>query len=233
MVSSLFLSFREGLEGALVVGVILAYLLNIGRKDLTKFVYYGALSGVAISLIGGFIGFREASELGEKGKETFENVMKLAAAGLIMYFIVWIGTQSKNISADIKNKAGSNTNAAGLFLLSFLSVFREGMELCIFTLTKISENASGIAAGTALGIILAVIITYIIFKSSIKLNLKLIFKVLGLLLIYLGAEMFAEGILGLAELGEEPFEALFMALFAIPSLYIFLKKDIQKILKRL
>lgn len=65
----------------------------------------------------------------------------------------------------------------------------------LFTLTKIDQKASSVALGSGIGIILAVVLAYIIFKSSIKFNLKLIFKILGLVLIYIGAEMFAEGIL--------------------------------------
>lgn len=232
MLSSLLLSFREGFEAALVVAIILAYLFQTGRKDLVKFVYYGAILGIVVSLIGGFIGFKEAQGLGEEGEEIFQSIMRLVASGLIAYFIIWMGNQSNNISADIKNKVKSNTNVVGLLVLSFLSVFREGMELCIFTLTKISEKASDVALGSGIGIILAVILTYIIFKSSIKFNLKLIFKVLGFVLIYLGAEMFAEGLLKVTALGEEPFEAVFMALFILPSLYFFLKNDIQKLFNK-
>jgi high-affinity iron transporter len=106
------------------------------------------------------------------------------------------------------------------------------MELCIFTFTKISEKASDVAIGSIIGIVLAIILTYIIFKTSIKFNLKLIFKVLGLILIYIGADMFAEGVLKFVPLEEEPFEAILMALFALPSLYFFLKSDIQRLLKK-
>ncbi|MDS1030494.1 FTR1 family protein [Bacillota bacterium LX-D] len=232
MFSSLLLSFREGLEAALVVAIILAYLHQSGKKASVKFVYYGVLIGVAVSLFGGFIGFREAQELGEKSEELFEGIMMLVASGLIIYFIVWMGNQSNNISADIKNKVKSSSNAVGLLVLSFLSVFREGVELCIFTFTKISEKAPNVALGSGIGIVLAIILTYIIFKTSIKFNLKLIFKGLGLILIYLGADMFAEGILKFIPMEEEPFEAILMALFVIPSLYFFMKSDIQKLLKR-
>lgn len=188
--------------------------------------------GLIVSVVGGFIVFNEAKALNEKGQEIFENIMRLLAAGLIAYFIIWVGNQSKNISADIKSKVSGNNSFIGIFVLSFLAVFREGMELCTMILTKISENAFNVVLGIGLGLILAILITYIIFKSSIKLKLKLIFKILGFILIYLGAEMFAEGILGLTELGEEPFEAIFMLIYAIPSLYFFFKNDIVKLVKK-
>lgn len=232
MFSSLFLSFREGLEASLVVGIILVYLQQIKRKDLGRYVFYGAFLGLIVSVVGGFIGFREANELGEEGEEIFENIMRLLASGLIAYFIIWLGNQSNHISADIKQKVSNNTSAIGLFVLSFLSVFREGMELCIMILTKINDNSSDVAIGIGLGLLCAVLLTYVIFKSSIKLNLKLIFKVLGLVLIYLGAEMFAEGMIGITELGEDPYEIIFMAVFLVPSLYFFFKNDINRILKK-
>lgn len=232
MFSSMVLSFREGLEAALVVAIILAYFHQIGKKDSVKFVYYGVFIGAVVSLIGGFIGFREAQKLGEESEKLFEGIMMLVASGLIAYFIVWMGNQSNNISVNIKNKVKSSSNSVGILVLSFLSVFREGMELTIFTFTKISEKASDVALGSTIGIILAIILTYIIFKTSVRFNLKLVFKGLGLILIYLGAEMFAEGILKFISIEEEPFEAIFMALFIIPSLYFFLKNDIQKLLKK-
>lgn len=215
MISSFLLSFRESFEAALVVGIILAYLLQSGRKDLSKFVYSGALLGFIVSVVGGFIGFREAKTLGDESEEVFQGVMMLVASGLIAYFIVWMGNQASNISSGIKNKVESNTNVIGLFVLGFLSVFREGMELVIFTLTKISDKASDVAFGSTFRIVLAAILAYIIFKSSIKFNLKLIFKVLGLILIYIGAEMFSEGILKFVTL-DDIFEVIFMAVFIIP-----------------
>lgn len=232
MFTSMLLSFREGLEAALVVGIILTYLFQTDRRDLAKVVYYGAVLGLIVSVAGGFAGFMEASKLGDEGKEIFENIMRILAAGMIAYFIVWVGNQSRNISSDIKNKVGSSNSAVGLFVLTFISVFREGLELSIMILTKISENASDVALGTGIGLIIAVLLTYIIFRSSIKLNLKIIFKVLGVVLIILGTEMFSEGILGLTELGEEPFEAIFGVLYLIPTLFFFLRNDIKRLLKQ-
>lgn len=228
MLTNLLLSFREGLEAALVIAIILSYLFQTGRKNMVKSVYLGTLIGILTSILGGYLSFREVQKLGETFQEIFEGLMMLVASGLIAYFIVWMGNQSGKISANIKNKINRTTNLIGLFVLSFLSVFREGMELIIFSLTKISQNASYIALGSGIGIFLAVLLTYVIFKTSLKFNLKLIFKVLGLILIYIGAEMFAEGILKIVESEEEILEIILMLAFIIPSLYFFLRNDIKK-----
>lgn len=232
MFSSLVLSFREGLEAALVVAIILTFLVQTGRKDLIKHVILGASIGAVVSIVGGFASFKEAQELGESAEELFEGAMMLLASGLITYFIVWMSSQSKGIGSTIKEKVNNNTSIVGLLLLSFLSVFREGLELAVFTLTKVSEKASNVALGSIIGIILAVIVTFIIFKSSVKLNLKVVFKALGLILIFIGAEMFAEGILEFIPFNSEAVELALKLVFIVPSLYFFIKDDIVKRIKK-
>lgn len=227
MFSSFLLSFREGLEAALIIGILLVQLVKINRKELSKYVLLGALVGLIVSALGGYTSFHALQETEEATKELFEGWMQILAAGLIAYFILWLH-KNNNVSHHIQSKVSNNSNIVGLFVLSFLSVFREGLELVIFNLTQVSENASSIAFGSIIGIIVAIILAYIIFKTSVKLNLSIIFKILGLVLILLGGEMFAEGLVKLIEGGGEALEAVGLLLFIVPSLYIFFKNDLQK-----
>jgi high-affinity iron transporter len=229
MFDSLFLSLREGLEAALIIGIILAQITRIGRRDLSKFVYTGTLLGVIISAVVGFIGFSEAQEAGEAGEELIEGIMMLLSAGLIAYFILWIHRNQGHTSA-VTEKVAKNTSSIGLFVLSFLSVVREGIELVVFNLTKITESSFSVAIGSVSGIILAVLLAIILFKTSIKLNLSLIFKALGILLIFVGGEMFGEGLVKLFE-GGEILEEIGMAAFIILSLSVFLWADLQQLWK--
>lgn len=233
MLSSFLLSYREGLEAALVIGIILAYLIQINRKDLSRFVYIGAGLGALISIIGGVIGFKEAKELEEASEEVFEGIMMLTASGLIAYFVVWIGNQSRNISQSIKEKVSKSTNSAGLMTLSFISVFREGLELAIFTMSNIGAKSTSVALGSMSGIVIAIATAVVIFKTAVKLNLKIVFKVLGIVLIFVGAEMFGEGLVKFFPSAEEPLETAGMLLFALPSFYVFLKSDLSKYLKKI
>lgn len=219
MLSSFFLSFREGLEAALIIGIILVQLVKIDRKELSKYVLFGALSGLIVSAVGGYISFNALQGMEEDVKELFEGWMQIVAAGLIAYFILWLH-KNNNVSHHIQSKVSSNSNIIGLFILSFLSIFREGLELVIFNLTQISENASTVALGSIIGVIIAVILAYAIFKTSVKMNLSVIFKILGLVLIFLGGEMFAEGLVKLIG-GGEALEIAGLLLFIIPSLYIY------------
>lgn len=220
MLSSFFLSFREGLEAALIIGIILVQLVKIDRKELSKYVLFGALSGLIVSAVGGYISFNALQGMEEDVKELFEGWMQIVAAGLIAYFILWLHKNNNNVSHHIQSKVSSNSNIIGLFILSFLSIFREGLELVIFNLTQISENASNVALGSIIGVIIAVILAYAIFKTSVKMNLSVIFKILGLVLIFLGGEMFAEGLVKLIG-GGEALEIAGLLLFIIPSLYIY------------
>lgn len=230
MLSSLAISFREGLEAVLVIGIILTYLTQTNKKKLVKFVYWGTMIGVLVGVIGGYIGFREAKELEEEGKDLFEAVMMLVASGLIGYFVVWMANQNRNISQSIKNSVDKASTGFGLFILAFLSVIREGIELVTFILTKVSENASSVATGTAAGIMLAVITGYLMFKTSLKLNIKIIFKILGIILIFIGAELFGEGLAKLIPIGGELLEEIGATVFGALSLIYFLKDDIKKLL---
>jgi high-affinity iron transporter len=136
MLDSLLLSLREGLEAALIIGIILSQLVRLERRDLAKFVYIGAILGFIVSAVGGLIGFTEAQEAEEASEEIFEGIMMLLSAGLIAYFILWLH-RNHGSTSSVTSKVTKNTNGIGLLVLSFLSVFREGMELVIFNLTKI------------------------------------------------------------------------------------------------
>ncbi|RDI38480.1 FTR1 family iron permease [Falsibacillus pallidus] len=231
MLSSLFLSFREGLEAALVIGIILVQLAKLNKSSLSKAVYIGALAGLAVSAVGGVIGFNEAQELEEAGEEIFEGIMMLVAAGLIAYFILWLH-KSKQVSSSVLSQVEKRTSWIGLFVLSFLSVLREGIELVIFNMTQIAENSGMVAFGSILGIALAVLLAIIVFKTTLKYNLGIIFKALGIILILIGGELFAEGLVKLIEGGGELLETIGMIVFIVPSLYIFLKDDFKRFQNR-
>ncbi|KOO47070.1 FTR1 family iron permease [Priestia koreensis] len=230
MTSSLLLAFREGLEAFLVIGIILTQLAKVNKKSLSRFVYIGAALGLIVSIVVGTVSFNEAKELEEGSEELFEGIMMLVAAGLIAYFILWLHRNS-DVSASIKSSVNNTASGVGLLILSFLSVFREGMELVIFNLTQISNHAPSIATGSIIGIVLALGVAYLFVKATVKLRLNWIFKGLGILLILLGGELFAEGLVKLFEGGGEALEMIALAVFIIPSLYILLKNDIQKLRK--
>lgn len=230
MTSNLILSLRESLEAVLIVGIILSTLTQQHKEKLKPYVYGGSLAGLLISLIGGIVLFNSAQSLEEETLEIVEGIMMLLASGLIAYFVVWLSQQSTDYSSSIAKNVSKASTGFGLALLAFFAILREGLELVVFTLANLNSQATDVALGTILGVVIAVIIAIIIFKFSIKLNLNWIFKILGLVLIAIGANLLAEGLVELIS-GLEEYELFIQLGYGILALFIFLKQDFIKMAK--
>ncbi len=201
MFSSMFISSREILEAALIVGIILGQLVQNKRKDLIKYVYFGIATGAVTCLIMGTFLFILLSGNTTGNVNPTESYVLLLSAAFIAYLPFWL---HRNAGAQqIQNKVAQNTGKLGLFLLAFLSVFREGSELVIFILAKVQSNAYDVATGILLGIILGVLVAVLIFKTSVKLNLSYLFTGLSIILTFLGGEMFQQGLSMAFGLGNE------------------------------
>lgn len=232
MVTNLVLSFRESFEAVLVIGIIFSYISKSPKNELKIYVIYGAIIGMIVSFIGGALIFSSVKGLEESGMEIFEGIMMLISAGLIAYFVIWMSNQNRHIGASIKASVDKKLTGIGIFTLAFFAVFREGLELVIFTLTKVSENASTLIVSTLAGLFLAIAVGLLIFKSSINLNLKWIFNVLGIILIYIGAELFSEGMIKFFPKGGEMMKVAVMLTYAFIGLYVFIKDDVRKLLSK-
>jgi len=206
--SSFVLLLREGLEAALIIGIILGYLGKTGKKQFNIYVYGGALAGVAGSIIAAFVFNSLVGGFEGRVEEIFEGVIMLFAVCVLTYMIFWMHRQSREIGREIKAKvdlAVNNNQVYGLFFLAFLSVFREGVEVVLFfqaTMTTGDKLTSLI--GGFLGLIGAILIAYIIFRTSINLDLKTFFKITGGILILISAGLFARGTHELQEAGVLP-----------------------------
>ena len=229
MISSLLLAYRESLEAVLIVGIILMTLTRQNKQSLKKYVIIGAGLGVLISLLGGGALFLSAQGLEEETMELIEGVMMLLASGLIAYFVVWMANQNKGISASISQSVSTLSTGFSLALLAFLGVFREGLELVIFTLANLSAQTVDIASGTVIGILLAIVSGLIIFKSTFKLNLNWIFNALALVLIFIGAELIEEGLIKLIP-STSVYEDLVFYGYNIVALVIFFRQDLKKLI---
>jgi len=231
MTSSLILSFRESLEAVLIVGIIITSLGRQQKTSMKSHVILGALLGVLVSVAAGVILFLSAQSLPEETMEVVEALMMLTASGLIAYFVIWLAAQNQSISASLSDKVTKTTSGFGLVLLAFLGIFREGFELVIFTLTNLSANASDVALGTVLGILMALVVGWLLFKSTVKLNLSWIFKGLGLILIYLGAELLEEGLVKLIPSLESVENVILVGYIGV-ALVIFFKSDLTRLIRR-
>ena len=196
MLASFLLSLREGLEAALIIGIVLGVLLKLKRTDLNGVVWRGVGLAALLSLIAAIALNLLGMEFEGKGEEIFEGVAMLLAAGVLTWMILWM----KNHSHTLKNEIEEQTNQAALgkgqkalFALAFLAVFREGIELALFLLAaRLTSSPLQTISGALLGLLIAGILGWILFTSTRKLNLRNFFSVTNILLI-----IFAAGLVGL------------------------------------
>lgn len=202
MISSFIITFRETLEAALIVGIILAYLVQTKRTKYNNIVYIGIAAGIIASILGAFIFNYFAGGFTGRAEEIFEGIAMLFAAFLITFMILWMMKQ-KHIVMEIHKKVDTEIkeeHKVGLFLLVFISTLREGIETVIFLGAASFVEKSGYnVIGALSGIIAAVILGYFIFVASKKINIKKFFNITSILLILFAAGLTAHGIHELEE----------------------------------
>src|SRR3989344_5637953 len=178
MIASFIITFRETLEAALIIGIILAYLAKTNKQKYNKFVYLGTISAVILSIIAAFV-FKILSVSFEgTAEQIFEGITMLLAAFLLTFMILWM-MKRKHVAHDIRKHVSEELeekHKLGLFFIVFIAVLREGIETVLFlgALTFTTGDIS-IFGGFA-GIVLAVFLGYAFFKGTRKINLKIFFS---------------------------------------------------------
>jgi high-affinity iron transporter len=215
MLPTYLLSLREGLEAALIIGIVLGAVSKIRRKDLAPAVWFGTLSAVIISILTAIILTSFGMSLEERAEQIFEGVTMLLAAGILTWMIFWMGKQARFLKSELEdgvNKAAASTGKRAVFWLAFMAVVREGVELAIFITAaffasnqgETSANLIQILAGTILGLGTAVLLGYTIFATALRLDLRRFFQVTGILLILFAAGLVAHGVHEFNEVGWIP-----------------------------
>jgi len=205
MIESFVIALREGIEAALIVGIILGYLKKVGANALAKPVYYGVGLGVLASIGVAGIFLLLSVEFEGRFEQLFEGVTMLVAAVILTTMIIWMRNNSKTYSDNLREKvetALTKRQSYGLASLAFVSIWREGIETVLF-LGSASFTATGfqLLVGGGLGLCLAVLIGVAIMKYSVRLDLRTFFNVTGILLILFAAGLVGRGILELQEAG--------------------------------
>jgi len=191
MLVSLILALREGLEAALVVGILLAALKKTGSAGLSGPVWRGVAAALLFSLLAALGLNALGTEFEGRGEQLFEGLTMLAAAGLLTWVIFWMRRQAqdrkRNLEAGI-SQALLQGNRGGLFGLAFLAVAREGLELALFLLAaRQASSPLQVLTGAVLGLSLAAGLGWILFASSRRLRLEQFFLVTNFLLVFFAA----------------------------------------------
>jgi high-affinity iron transporter len=186
------IGLREGLEAALIVGIIAAFLAQQGRRDALRQVWTGVAVAVVIC-IGIAVALQAiSSDLPQRGQERLETVVGVLAVGMVTYMIIFMRRNARNLKGELEGAAASalaSGSARALVVMAFLAVLREGFETAVFLLATF--NASGDATtswlGAVIGILLAAAVGYGIYRGGVRLNLARFFRITGLVLVVIAA----------------------------------------------
>jgi high-affinity iron transporter len=205
VLASFILSVREGLEMALIIGIILGALRKTGRTRQQVFVWAGTITAAVICFIAAVVLQRLGTELEGAAEVIFEGTTMLLAAAVLTWMIFWMHRQARSIKGDIEAGVRRTGGAGGLFFLSFISVFREGIELALFvTAATLTAGAGQSLAGALLGLVAAAILGWSIFASTVQLDLRRFFLITGAVLILFAAGLAARGVHEFTEIGWIP-----------------------------
>ena len=211
MLQSLVVMLREGVEAALIVGIVLAYLSKIGRNDLKRIVFWALGSAIAVSVLLAIL-FAHF----EINTDKFEGWVMLIAAFFVISMVIFMMKTARFLKKHIEEKLSELSgrgSSLGVFLFIFLMVLREGVET-VLILSAVSLNTTELASflGTLIGIALSVVFGVMFVKGSVRVNLQRFFKVTTVILIFVAAQLILTGFHELSEAGVIPSSHREMAL---------------------
>jgi high-affinity iron transporter len=201
MIASFIITFRETLEAALVVGIVLSYLARVRRTRYYFMVFAAVATGSLASLVGALLFNRLAGGFTGRAEEIFEGVLMLAGAFLLTSMIIWMGRQ-RHMATEIESRVATHVAAsqnAGLFLLVFSAILREGVETVIFLGAAGLGGAAGSLPWAAAGILAAILAGYAAFRGSRRIRVKTFFTVTTVVLVLFAAGLVGRGIHELEE----------------------------------
>ncbi|MFC1419424.1 iron uptake transporter permease EfeU [Streptacidiphilus cavernicola] len=200
MLPTFVIGLREGLEAALIVGIIASFLGQQGRRDALRKVWIGVGIAVAICVVVAVALQVLSSDLPQRQQEQLETVIGVVAVLMVSYMVLWMRRHSRDLRGDLEGAAGralAEGSASALVMMAFLAVLREGFETSVFLLATFNESSNPWYGGTgaALGILLAAFIGYGIYRGGVRLNLSRFFRITGVVLVLVAAGLVATAVM--------------------------------------
>ena len=204
--ANFLIALREGVEAALIVGVVAAYLVKVGRKNLLPKVWLGVVIAAAIPLSLGAIMTWGPYTLSFQAQEILGGTLSLVAVAMVTWMILWMSSNSRQFARKLREDTAAQLASDsdwGVVWIAFIAVAREGIETALFVWAPIKSSAESAIAAPALGVVtgllVAVVIGWLIYTGAARINLSVFFNITGLLLIFVAAGIVSYGIGDLQE----------------------------------
>jgi high-affinity iron transporter len=196
MLATYVIGLREGLEAALIVGIVAAFLRQREQRYALRYVWLGVL--IAVLLCGG-VGVALQilnQDLPQRQQEMLETVVGLCAVGIVTFMVVWMRRHARGMKADLEAHAAAALARGSVFALvamAFFAVFREGLETAVFLLAAFQAADNGLAAGLGalLGILTAIVIGVGLYRGGIRINLARFFRLTSVVLVIVAGGLLA------------------------------------------
>jgi len=201
VLSALLVALREGVEAALVVGIVLVYLNRTGRRALTRYAWGGVILAAGASFFTAIL--LQRWRVSEDG---FEGLLMLLAAALVVTMIVWMNRVARSLKKEIEQRveayAQQSSRAAGwgIGAFVFLMVLREGAEMVlILRAVELSSEGIQVWIGTALGILIAIAVGLFFFQGTLRIPLHRFFAATSAILMVVAFQLALTGVHELSE----------------------------------
>jgi high-affinity iron transporter len=198
LAAATLITFREGLEAALIVGIVIGYLVKIGQGRRIRTAWAGVGTAVVLSALLAFGISAVGAELEGRAEQIFEGVTMFLAVGVLTWMIFWMRFQARFLKVSLEKEvqtAATSGQTLALFGVAFVAVFREGVETALFlSASAFAADGAGTLIGALLGLAIAATLGWLIYASTVRLNVRLFFNVTSVLLLFFAAGLLAYGV---------------------------------------
>src|SRR3954452_14569567 len=199
MLPTFVIGLREGVEAALIVGIIAAFLREEGRREALRWVWLGVLTALALCAAVGVALQVLADALPQRQQEGLETIVGFVAVAMVSFMIVWMRKHARGMARELRENAGAalaQGSVGALVGMAFFAVIREGMETAVFLLAAFQSatNPATAGLGALLGVLVACGIGWGIYRGGVRINPTRFFRATGLVLVLVAAGLVANAL---------------------------------------
>jgi high-affinity iron transporter len=205
--SGLLTGLREGVEAALIISIILAYLARTGNSRHFSRIWLGTAAAAVVSLVAGTAIYLTTRTLPPRAEQLYDGVTMLVAAAVVTWMLFWMRRQAGSVKGELQarlDRALTEGSVWGLAALAFTAVIREGIETSLFLVGQANSAETGapsILAGALAGLVIAVLLGYGFYRGTRRINLATFFRWTGIALVFIAAGLVGHAVHEFVEAG--------------------------------